>query len=101
MNIGGYHLWIKENSIVAINRKNSWKWSEKIVIMPKIAYRFVEDIDTPLVIWIFSEKEENGFEKLKKTLENYFEVTNAVVYIIDEKTFWNIFEKYYLFEKSI
>jgi len=101
LNIDEYSLWIKENSIVAINRKNSWKWGEIIVIMPKIAYRYVEGIDTPLVIWIFSEKEENGFDKLKKALENYFEITNAIVNIIDEKTFWNLLEKYYVFEKSI
>ena len=95
-----YHLWIKEDFITAFNDRNSWRWSEIIYIRDGYAYRYVEGIDTPLVIWIYSAKEKDSFEKLKKALENYFEITNSVVYIIDEKTFWSIFEKYYEFEKT-
>jgi len=98
--IDKYHLWIKEDFITAFNDRNSWRWSEIIYIRDGYAYRYVKDIDMPLIIWIYSAKEKDSFEKLKKALENYFEITNSVVYIIDEKTFWSIFEKYYEFEKT-
>jgi hypothetical protein len=90
-----YNLWIDNEKIVAINRKNSWKRTEKIVVMPKTAYRYYQDLDTPLIITIYSSNEK-GFEEFRKRIIAL--LLDSVVNIIDGETFWKLFDKYYKLE---
>jgi hypothetical protein len=91
-----YNLWIDNEKIVAINRSNSWKRTEIVVVMPKTAYRYYQDLDTPLVITIYSSNEK-GFEEFRKRIIAL--LLDKVVNIVDGETFWNIFNRYYTFEK--
>jgi len=92
-----YDLYISEDGIVAFNTKSRWDWSEKIIMDPKGAIKYLYDLDNNLRIYFYNAKNDKCFDYLKNRFKKQIEKSG--VNRVDEETFYELFNQCYEFEK--